>query len=66
MEETTLTRPPAYGIVYNWDGSHEVKVVLVERNPRLTRDIVLTNVELVITYKGGQKEPNQVGLADSL
>ena len=32
-------------------GPHRVKVVLVERNPRLACDIVLTDVELVITYQ---------------
>jgi len=31
-------------------GEHQVKVVLVERNPRLDCDIVLTDVELVIRY----------------
>jgi hypothetical protein len=31
-------------------GRHEVQVVLERRNPKLASDIVLTNVELVITY----------------
>ena len=31
-------------------GKHQVKVILVERNPRLDCDIVLTDVELVIRY----------------
>ena len=33
-------------------GPHQVKVVLEERNPKLACDIVLTNVELAITYDG--------------
>ena len=32
------------------EGKHEVKVVLEKRNPKLSCDIVLTNVELVINY----------------
>ena len=31
-------------------GSHEVKVVLVERHPQLVCDLVLTDVELVVLY----------------
>ena len=34
-------------------GPHEVKIVLKQRNPQLVPDIVLTNVELVITYGAG-------------
>ena len=32
-------------------GPHRVKVALAERNPRIACDMVLTDVELVITYK---------------
>ena len=31
-------------------GAHRVKVVLSERNPRISGDLVLTDVELAITY----------------
>ena len=34
-------------------GRHRVKVVLAERNPRMLPDIVLTHVELAITYGEG-------------
>ena len=34
-------------------GPHRVKVVLEERNPRLACDIILTNVELLITFGSG-------------
>ena len=34
-------------------GLHRVKVVLETRNPQLTPDVVLTDVELVITYPRG-------------
>ena len=33
-------------------GKHTVKVVLEHRNPQVASDIVLTNVELVVTYEG--------------
>ena len=31
-------------------GAHSVKVILVERNPRLACDIVMTDVELAVNY----------------
>ena len=34
-------------------GRHEVKVVLEERNPRMASDLMLTDVELAVTYGGG-------------
>ena len=33
-------------------GRHEVKVVLEERNPRMASDLILTDVELAVTYGG--------------
>ena len=44
-------------------GAHEVKVVLVERHPQLACDIILTDVELVITYG---EDPNEVDEACKL
>ena len=35
-------------------GRHDVKVVLVERHPQLANDIILTDVELLITYSPGE------------
>jgi len=42
-------------------GPHTVKIVLEERNPRLACDIVLTNVELVISYGGSGEEQDGEG-----
>jgi len=37
-------------------GPHDVKIVLAERHPRLACDIVLTDVELVLTHAGPDTE----------
>ena len=42
-------------------GPHQVRVVLDERNPRLARDIVLTNVELVVSYGEAGEDPESQG-----
>jgi hypothetical protein len=42
-------------------GPHAVKIVLEERNPRLACDIVLTNVELVVSYGASGEEQDGEG-----